>query len=296
MAPCMSEGTAVRVSRAARAMRAGSSRVAGSISEREVRTAAPCSISALFADAMGREMMPDALPTAGVRCRGIVRAAFSFAPSDATLRVDAAPHALRTRDSAPAARRRAADSLFSSEYVHVFPHIPARRCRGRDHASRPRFAARHASSATAHAGTHPERPGAPRARSRWTRPCASPSARARVHADCARRCRSRARPTDAGAQPVSAAAQRLAAIHAYAQEPVLGVAATRSRSLGLRCLRLRRVTRRRISSPARDTSRRGCGGRAAHGAGNVRACSSGGGGIRLLRKSASARRINISSA
>ena len=61
MAPCMSEGT----QSAFRELRDYAGRIerpAGSISEREVHTASAMLISALFADAMGREMMPQIYP------------------------------------------------------------------------------------------------------------------------------------------------------------------------------------------------------------------------------------------
>jgi len=61
MAPCMSEGTLSAFHELCTyAQRL--ERFAGSISEREVQTAAAMLISALFADAMGREMMPDLYP------------------------------------------------------------------------------------------------------------------------------------------------------------------------------------------------------------------------------------------
>ena len=61
MGPCMSQGP----QSAFHELRSYAQRlepVAGSISERDVRTAAAMLISALFADAMGREMMPDLYP------------------------------------------------------------------------------------------------------------------------------------------------------------------------------------------------------------------------------------------
>ena len=61
MAPCMSQGTQSAFHElASYAQRLD--RFAGSISEREVQTAAAMLISALFADAMGREMMPALYP------------------------------------------------------------------------------------------------------------------------------------------------------------------------------------------------------------------------------------------
>jgi AcrR family transcriptional regulator len=61
MAPCMSEGTQSAF-RELRGYAQRLDRVAGDISEREVNTAAAMLISALFADAMGREMMPGLYP------------------------------------------------------------------------------------------------------------------------------------------------------------------------------------------------------------------------------------------
>ena len=61
MGPCMSQGTLSAFQELCTyAQRL--ERFAGSISEREVQTAAAMLISALFADAMGRDMMPDLYP------------------------------------------------------------------------------------------------------------------------------------------------------------------------------------------------------------------------------------------
>ena len=84
MAPCMSQGTQSAFHElAVYAQRL--ERFSGSISEREVQTAAAMLISALFGDAMGREMMPALYPqpesdAAGLYARMFLRAIGCDAP------------------------------------------------------------------------------------------------------------------------------------------------------------------------------------------------------------------------
>ena len=106
MAPCMSEGTQY----AFHELRDYAQRLASpasTISEREIQAASAMLISALFADAMGREMMPALYPqpeadAAALYARIFLRAIGCDAPRPRS--VVRAPHP-RSRPRGPSARR-----------------------------------------------------------------------------------------------------------------------------------------------------------------------------------------------
>jgi AcrR family transcriptional regulator len=106
MAPCMSEGT----QSAFRDLHEYAARLqptVGTISEREIHTASAMLISALFADAMGREMMPALYPQPASDAAALYARIFLRAIGcDATTRRNSARAALpRQRSRGPSARR-----------------------------------------------------------------------------------------------------------------------------------------------------------------------------------------------